>query len=130
MQKGLETTIGRLRAAGQRVVIVQSIPTFRDPPPIWDPRACNAATVEHAACSRQLPRTVVAALQQGSRVAVERASTAAGATVLDLRDVFCDSVECSTTRDGTLVYSDAAHITVAESEQLGPQFSRAIGSST
>jgi peptidoglycan/LPS O-acetylase OafA/YrhL len=128
MQTGLETTISRLRAAGQNVVIVQSIPTFRDPPPIWDPRTCNATAVEHDACSRQLPRAVIDALQHDSREAVQHAAAAAGATVLDLRDDFCDRVECSTTRDGTLVYSDAAHITVAESQQLGPQFSRAIGS--
>jgi hypothetical protein len=42
LKKGLRSTIDALRASGYRIVLVQSIPTYRNPLPIWDPSSCSA----------------------------------------------------------------------------------------
>jgi peptidoglycan/LPS O-acetylase OafA/YrhL len=128
MEKGLKETISRLQAVGHKVVVVQSIPTYRDPLPIWDPRTCNALAVDRGSCSRAAPLSIIDGLQHRSRAAIQQAAKATGSSVLDLRSVFCNDTDCSTTRGGSLLYSDAAHITVAESESLAPEFAKVIGS--
>jgi peptidoglycan/LPS O-acetylase OafA/YrhL len=128
LQKGLKDTISLLQHAGHKVLVVQSIPTFRYPQPAWDPRTCTAAAVDDDTCERHLPINLVDGLQHDSRVAVEQAAATTGATVLDLRAIFCTDTDCSTSRHGSPLYSDAAHLTVATSQSLAPEFTRAIES--
>lgn len=126
MEHGLAGTVKTLKDAGHRVILVQSIPTFRNPTPIWDPSGCSIVTFAEGSCHRKVPVQVVDRIQSDSREALSRVAGQTGASVLDLRDIFCRGGYCSTERDGVSIYRDATHITVPWSERLAPEFADAV----
>lgn len=125
-EKALTATVQQLQDAGHKVVIVQSIPTFRNPRPIWDPSSCSAYSLLRGACAREVSRSFVEQLQRPSRNAIVGVATTTGATVLDLRDLLCDARDCSTTKGGKWMYRDATHLSVSASYNFAPQFVEAI----
>ena len=129
LRQGLTATLTSLRESGHQVVVVQTVPTYRNPPPVWDPRACTPLAILDGSCSRDVPTDFVDDLQRPSRNAIEKAAESAGASVLDLREWFCTAETCSTEKDGALVYRDAIHITVDASRSLAAEFARAVESS-
>lgn len=128
LAEGLARTASTLQAAGHRVVLVQSIPTYRNPTPIWDPRTCSVPAIQAGACSRQMAAAYVDDLQRRARSSIEQAAQATGAAVLDLRDWFCDTEVCSTDKPVRWQYSDATHLTVAASRALTPRFAAVLES--
>ena len=126
LKVGLTSTVKRLRAAGHQVVLVQTIPTYRNPTPIWDPRSCTAFSVYQGTCFRSVPLKFITELQQASRAAVDEAGQITGSTVLDLRSWFCNLDSCSTQKNSVSQYQDATHISVAGSRALVPLFADAI----
>lgn len=126
LRKGLLSTIEALQAGGHHVILVQSIPTFRNPVPIWDPTSCSALALLRETCFRRLPLAFVDSLQRNSRSAIEQVAGATGSTVLDLRSSFCTGEFCSTANSGTSLYKDATHVTVSASGNLAPKFAVAI----
>ncbi|MFM2438358.1 MAG: hypothetical protein RLZ55_1177, partial [Actinomycetota bacterium] len=114
MEEGLSSAVRRVEAAGHRVVLVQSIPTYRNPTPIWEPSACSIVTYALRGCHRTLPIDVVDGIQSPTRSAINRVAQQTRASVLDLRQEYCQAGECSTDRAGVSLYRDATHITVEE----------------
>ncbi|WP_363184152.1 SGNH hydrolase domain-containing protein [uncultured Thiocystis sp.] len=110
------------------LVLVQSIPTYRNPTPIWDPRSCSLVAIRNGTCSRDIPTAFIDDLQHASRDAIEAVAKTTGSSVLDLRRWFCDAKTCSTDKDGAFQYQDATHLTVSASSALAPQFVEAINS--
>jgi peptidoglycan/LPS O-acetylase OafA/YrhL len=123
LRRGLTNTVKTLQSAGHRVVLIQSVPTFRNPAPIWEPRACPAFAVSRSACGRSVPTNTIDAVQAPSRRAIEEVAVKTGADLLDLRKWFCGGGECTTHRDGAWLYMDATHITVSASHALAREFS-------
>ena len=126
LQEGLESTIRELQQSGHHVVIVQSLPNYRNPAPIWDPADCSTLALLQSNCYRSVPSDFIRKLQLSSREAISRAADATGSNVLDLRNSFCDRRTCSTNKDGAMRYLDAVHITVSASRNLAPEFVGAV----
>jgi SGNH domain (fused to AT3 domains) len=126
LTKGLKATVNQLKSAGHQIVIVQSIPTYRNPLPIWDPRMCPLWAVATGTCSRSVPIDFIQGLQRGSRAAMEEVGRSTRSSVLDLRDWFCDQQVCSTNKPGAWWYRDATHLTAMASEALVPPFADAL----
>ena len=125
-REGIAATVSRLEAAGHRVVLVQSIPTFRNPAPPWDPRACTNVAVLRGTCGRTVPVAVIEPIQEPSRQALSEAATLTGSHLLDLRNVLCPDGLCSTHRGREWLYMDATHLSVQTSRELAPFFVQAI----
>ena len=126
LRKGLTRTVEMLQTSGHKVVLVQSIPTFRNPAPIWDPSTCSAYTLMRGECNRKLSRQFVQDLQRPSRDALVGVANATRSTVLDLRESLCDAHHCSATNEDSWMYRDATHLSVSGSYKLAPRFVAAI----
>ncbi len=125
-REGIAATVSRLETAGHRVVLVQSIPTFRNPAPPWDPRACTNVAVLRGTCRRTVPMAVIEQIQGPSRQALSEAAAMTGSHLVDLRDAMCPDGLCSTHRGREWLYMDATHLTVRASRELAPFFVQAI----
>ena len=126
MKDSLNETVRRIQAHGHLVILVQSVPTYRNPVPIWDPRTCTYADISKSRCQREVNRTVIEQIQAPSRQAIAEVAAITGANVLDLRDYFCTIQTCSTQRNGITQYTDAVHLTPDASRVLGPEFASAV----
>lgn len=124
LRNGLTATVKALQAVGHRVVLVQAIPTYRRPTPIWDPRTCTYRELSSHRCGRKVAVDVLDAFQGPPRKAVADVAAATGAEIIDLRGKLCDAGECSTQRDGLPWYMDATHLNVAASNALADSFAR------
>ena len=122
LEKGLIDTITLIERSAHHVILVQSIPTYRNPRPIWDPRMCSFLAIRRGNCSRETPERFIDNLQRLSRAAFANAARETNSSVLDLREWLCDSQVCSTKKDGVNLYSDATHLTVSASAGLAPKF--------
>lgn len=123
---GIVSTVSQLQAAGHRVVLVQSIPTFRNPAPIWDPRACTNVSVLRGTCTREVAAAEIERVQGPSRRALSEAAEMTKSHLLDLREVMCPAGVCRTHRGDEWLYMDATHLTVQASRELAPEFAKAI----
>ncbi|WP_043667679.1 acyltransferase family protein [Clavibacter michiganensis] len=130
LTSGLTRTTTALRDAGHDVVLVQSVPHpvlsgHRDVP-----ESCSVLALASRTCVLSVPRAEIDAVQAPSRATLEQVAESTGATVLDLRDSFCDASTCSMDRDGELLYQDAMHLTVEASRSFTPRFADALAPST
>lgn len=125
---GLLSTVNNLKSMGHQVLLVQSIPTYRNPLPIWDPTLCTYFQIVSESCKGQTSLETVEKLQALSRQSITQTAALTGAKVLDLREYFCDQKVCSTVKDGKWLYKDAAHLSVEAATELIPQFTEAIKS--
>ncbi|QIS40677.1 acyltransferase [Clavibacter capsici] len=127
---GLTRTTTALRDAGHDVVLVQSVPH-----PIFSghrdvPESCSVLALATRTCALSVPLAEIDAVQSPSRTTLEQVAESTGATVLDLRDAFCDASSCAMDRDGELLYQDAMHLTVEASRTFAPRFAEALAPST
>ncbi len=127
---GLTRTTTALRDAGHDVVLVQSVPH-----PIFSghrdvPESCSVLALATRTCALSVPLAEIDAVQSPSRMTLEQVAESTGATVLDLRDAFCDASSCAMDRDGELLYQDAMHLTVEASRTFAPRFAEALAPST
>ena len=125
-RNGLLTTVNNLKAMGHQVLLVQSIPTYRNPLPIWDPTLCTYFQIVSEGCKGEIGLEKIEELQSLSRQAVNQTASLTGAKVLDLRDYFCNETVCSTIKDGKWLYKDAAHLSTEAATDLIPEFTEAI----
>ena len=127
----LAASIRALRAAGHRVILVQPLPHFFVDPGdlvVWGAEWCPTMAVARNPESCGMTMTVREVAEQQARAVRAGAAAAAtgGATVLQLRDHYCPGGVCATNRGGRWLYRDGIHISVPESERLGPRFAVAI----
>lgn len=123
----LTSTVKLLQGAGHRVVLVQTIPTYRNPGPIWDPHTCTYADLMAQRCKREVPLRTIDEIQRPSRQAIVDVGKSTGAEILDFRDYFCTAEACSTEHGGLPQYLDATHLNVKASRALAPFFETAAG---
>ena len=125
-KSGLVRTIQDLEKAGHKVLLIQTVPTFRNPLPIWDPTLCTYYSIVRENCQGKINVSDLDQFQFASRSAVEQAARETNASILDLRDWFCRNDLCTTTKDGMWLYRDAAHLSVEASESLVPEFKKSL----
>ena len=123
---GLYRTVGALQAAGHKVVLVQALPHptfagYRDVP-----TRCSIISLAANNCELAVARAEIEAVQQPSRSAIQRVALSTGASVLDLREHFCNEEMCSMNKNGELLYQDTLHITVETSLSLDAYFTDAL----
>ena len=110
LRSDLSETVLELSERGHQVVIVQSIPSFRNPGPIWDPELCSVVSYSMGKCDRRVPLEVLDRLQRPAREVIDSVAESTGAAVLDLQAKYCGEEYCSPRRGQEFVYRDATHI--------------------
>lgn len=111
----LESSVSRLQASGQEVVISLPVP---QPPANWDPRSCSLPEVLGGRCTPTMEESSELTRTGPTREAIGTAAAATGAVTFDPFGVLCHQGECPTVTDGMLVYRDGSHLTKAGSLRL------------
>ena len=125
---GLESTVKQLQEAGHQVILVQDVPFFA-PPYNSDPQQFSVSDIASGRdLAMRMPLDLANSRQRAPRAGVEQVAADTGATVLDLRDYFCPMSLCTTELDGTYLYRDEGHISIAASEALTGRFTAALSS--
>ena len=130
LSSGLESTVELIQSYGHSVVLVQSVPTYRNPLPIWTTDACVTAvsSLGSLECDRRVPESVINSVQGPTADVIDGVAARSGAQVLDLRPRFCPNGICSTVQDGVIQYFDSAHLTAEASRNLQGEFVEALRS--
>ncbi len=127
LEAGLERTIAALESTGHEVVLVQTIPHYTAEPYATRVSQCSVWSLSRGGCGVDMPREFASQWQATARAGLTAASTATGATLVDLWPFFCDSATCSTSKDGVMVYkSDGFHLTRTGSLMLAPEWKRIL----
>ena len=117
-------TLRELQSYGHKVVVVQTLPHFGEVDPWmhdtyqWDPAQCTFGVGASVPCLEDMPLSHADRVQEASRAVIAATAETLGVKLVDLRNEVCPSGTCSTWRDGRLIYRDAAHISVVESQSL------------
>ena len=135
----LTQIIQRLDEAGHQAIIVQPSPSFagdtreadtfaegsRD---VWRPSACPnvVAIFDPRECGVTRPEAEIDAQRSIVDRALTAVAEATGATMIDLRSHYCSEGVCRTNSGNRWMFRDGYHITVAESEALGPAFAEPL----
>jgi peptidoglycan/LPS O-acetylase OafA/YrhL len=105
-----EKQLGDLHRGGKRVVLVLSNPSSR----AFSPTAMLPNRFDPSRPTKQVAYVSRSEFAEVTKPVVERLraiAAAAGATVVDPMDYFCDAAVCpTTTADGRPIYSDSNHI--------------------
>jgi peptidoglycan/LPS O-acetylase OafA/YrhL len=117
LQRELTQSVSALIAADHSVILVDDVPTFVDPFP-YAPTECSLPPLLAGDCDQVLPWEVAVAQQEGVREALDTVASTTGATIIDLRPRVCGEDGCPSRRDDLVVYSDAGHISAAQSRLL------------
>ena len=117
LQKSLKQTTNTLAPAGHEVLIVHTLPHWRDEY-YWDLDDCSLWEVLDG-CNEIMPTDFYLTRSQDVRQVVE-STTATGARVADLLDAICPGGTCRTLGDGYWVYRDDNHISSETSRRLAP----------
>jgi peptidoglycan/LPS O-acetylase OafA/YrhL len=121
-ERGLEQLLAQLDAAGIPVLVVQPVPLFPHAPD-----ECTTLAILRNGCSSFVSRATVDAELQRAREAERRAAARVGnATLIDFEDEICAAAHCGTSRNGTTLYRDADHLSVAGALTLTDRFYDAI----
>jgi peptidoglycan/LPS O-acetylase OafA/YrhL len=133
LESEIESIAGRLRGAGQQVLLMQPVPkawAVRNgtTESLFDPERCTTFAVLRGRCPKPvaLPREYEDRLQAAARRSISTAAARTGSTVLDLRAYFCPGGTCSNYRGSLILYRDAGHLTVATSSGLAKTFANRI----
>jgi len=122
---GLGSALRTLSRAGSATVVVHPVPILPVPT-----GACAEIRILTGTCATTVARSAVDA-ELGPVAAVESRAAASvpGASTLSVEDEICDT-RCSSTRGGTLMYRNAAHLSVDGALRLTPLFERTIAART
>ena len=134
-ERRLQTTIVELSAAGSEVIVVNTIPYIKVPTPNgshvidWHPAFCGyEGNVSAESCAVSVSRADIDQ-QRSDGVQMVAAGVAAtpNASSVDVIDDLCTSTECSTLRNGTWIYRNGSHLSVAGAASLTDRFTQVIG---
>jgi hypothetical protein len=120
LQRGYESLIARLQAAGKRVILVTEVPRLQ-----FHPRECiggrpfrlNPGAIRQPCTQSADPALVEASV----RLARALAAAHPGAVVFDPSAVLCRAGECAAVADGHLLYRDHDHLSVEGSRRIAEQ---------
>jgi hypothetical protein len=121
-EQGLENILAQLGGAGVPVLVIQPVPAFPQ-----TPDECTTLGILTNGCASSVSRVVVDR-RLGRAKGVEREAVAAvpNADAIDFEDEICTEERCSTSRDGTILYRDADHLSVDGALGLTDDFYRTI----
>lgn len=120
-------SIREMQAAGHTVVLVQTIPHWKNiaRPLDWD--SCSVLRLAIDKCIQTMPVNSVSQAQRSVAEVIDSVGRKTGVPVLDVSPVICPENICSTVdRDGMLPFQDDIHITVGQSKALTPFFTQAL----
>jgi hypothetical protein len=126
---GLMRSLERLRATGARVALINVIPK----PGEWTPAACSslAVRIDTERCVFQAFDVEAAGGRSVARRVEDQVAEMAEAEVWNFDSALCPSGRCIPLRaDGTLVWRDSQHITVATARELAPAIGSLISDAT
>jgi peptidoglycan/LPS O-acetylase OafA/YrhL len=129
LTQGLTSVVVYLQAAGHDVVLVQPVPHFVGELPGWSLGDCSLPTILRLGCSANVPQSLVERVQATARGTIDAVAKATGTRVVDPRGLICQDGTCSSERNGTVLYIDAGHLSVAGSRLLTDDFHAAISPS-
>lgn len=112
--------IFEMKKLGHKVIVVQTVPTFRNPLPIWEPDKCTRKQILNHDCSRVVSLTNLDSFQSSLRALYLELEKEGFITLVDLRSIFCSQQNCYTNKNGVNLYRDATHISVQTSKTLTP----------
>jgi hypothetical protein len=91
------------------------------------PDECTSLAILRNGCSSSVSRASVEAELEPAREAERQAvAGVSNAALIDFEDEFCDARRCQTSRNGTILYRDADHLSVDGALTLTDRFYRAI----
>jgi len=127
LESGLSATVEGLRSAKQDVMLIQTIPLWLGEDG-FSPTTCSTIALATRTCNRSMP-VDRAELRQGEvRDVLKRVSDTQGSSLMDPWTSLCPEGLCATDGDGIMRYRNGSHISVGESEALGPLFTQVIAS--
>jgi len=117
--------LGRLSRAGVRVVLVRPVPEMPAAP-----ASCAVVLVLTESCKSSVSRaSVAAALRLTVTTEARAVSAAPTTTIVSFENDLCSPSRCSTVKaDGTVLYRDKDHLTVAGAQLLAGPFQRLFAS--
>jgi hypothetical protein len=118
--KSLKKFILEMKRIGHKVVVVQTVPTFRNPLPIWEPDKCNRIQIQNQNCSRAVSMSDLDSFQWPLRALYFEFKKDKLIELVDFRGAFCSEQQCSSVKNGFNQYRDATHISVEASKALAP----------
>ena len=133
LREGLTATLTRLRAAGHRVLVVQSTPKWVGTH-AWAPDMCTTVSVVTGSC-RSTMTVADAEAEQGAVRAIVRdvvRATAGGPSIdtaaaeWDTWQDLCVDGVCSTHDGALLRYRDGSHLSVEQSRRLADSLVRRL----
>lgn len=121
MAESLSRTIMRLQLAGNKVIVIQTVPHFFGDYE-WTPEKCSLLMILSTACSSEMP--LEAARERSDSVinAVNDIGAQSGATIIDLASDVCPDDVCISQNSALRVYRDSIHISVPMSLALSDRF--------
>lgn len=127
IQAGLLNEVDALTSAGQRVVLLQTVPHFVAPYE-WNPAAFSPLALLTGSLGQELPLQASQERTSAVSQAVTAVGQQTGAAVMDVSPQLCPAGTCSSYGSEGLRYRDFKHISVAESERLSGVFLDVLGS--
>jgi len=126
LEAGLESSVRRLQSRGHQVVLVQDVPYFSKPQ-TSDPQQFSALQIASGSdLSVTMPLADANEEEALPRTAFSDIAERTHATLIDLRDFFCPDAVCTTQLNGTYLYRDESHISIAASKALADTFAGAL----
>lgn len=121
---GLHRMTEALTAEGHQVVLVQSVPQWRDEY-AWSLDSCSLFDTL-SGCNEQMPLNHYLEATAAVRSVIEDASDLDGAFVADFSPAICPGGICQTRLDERWVYRDGSHLSNAFSASLSEEWTRAL----
>ena len=115
-EAGLQGITQALAAEGHRVVLVQSVPQWRDKY-AWSLDSCSLFDTL-SGCNEQMPLEDYVEMTAPVRGVIEDASELEGASAADFSSAICPGGICQTRLDDRWVYRDGSHLSNAFSASL------------
>lgn len=124
----LVAAIQRIKGAGHAVTLLKPVAKFmRDGKPLFDYSKCTTVNIWLGRCpkTRSLPLDTAVANQAQARRAIDRVAQRTGAAILDTAPAICGGSTCrNIADDGTMLYKDSGHLSVAADKLAEPLFVR------
>ncbi|BBY59326.1 acyltransferase [Mycolicibacterium sarraceniae] len=120
---GLLRTVETLMSAGQKVLLIQTIPHLN-----WDPSRCNLFDVIEKRCATETTLEAAITPVLATRSVLKEVAHDTGAAIWDPAAALCPAQVCSTEAPNFVRYRDSAHISVPQSAALAPDLQAAIAS--
>lgn len=118
-EEGLMTSVERLKAAGHKVILVQTVPHFEATQEKYRPELCSISRIIDHSCFPSASRTEIDALQGDVRDILEKVGHSMDVKVVDFSDEVCGlEGPCEVYREGFHIYRDGHHISNRASRTL------------